>query len=257
MSEPIKISSIIIALNEEANIKRCIESQLEFSDDIVILVDSKTDDNTFKIASSFPKVNCEIVEWEGYAKTKIYALSKTKHDWILWIDADEEVTPELVKELKKFKEESPQFNQYDVARRAYFLGKWIKHSGWYPARVTRLFNKRFVSFSEKEVHEHLVYNGETGHLQNDLNHFTDPSVSHYFAKFNNYTSLAAKELSGKAKKANLNDIIFRPLFIFIKMYILRLGFMDGLHGFVLAVFSSLYVFTKYVKLWELNRADKK
>lgn len=257
MADLIQISSIITARDEETNIRRCIESQLAVVDEIVVLVDSRTKDATLKIASSYPNVNCEVVEWMGYAKTKIYAVLKTKYDWVLWIDADEELTKELIEELKNFKTVKPHYSAYNVARRAFFLGKWIKHSGWYPSRVTRLFNKNVASFEEKEVHEHLNVVGEIGNLNHDLNHYTDPSIEHYFAKFNLYTSLAAKELSEKGKQAGLNDILLRPVFLFFKMYILRLGFLDGLHGLILAVFSTAYVFTKYTKLWELNRAKSK
>lgn len=257
MAENIKISSIIIARDEEANITRCIKSQVNVVDDIVVIVDSRTIDKTQQIASSFQNVNCEIVEWKGYAGTKIYALSKTKYDWVLWIDADEEITSELAEELKQFKQSTLEYNAYDVARRAFFLGKWIKHSGWYPARITRLFNKKYVSFNEKEVHEHLKVEGVVGKLQNDFNHYTDPSIEHYFTKYNSYTLLAAKELFEKGKRATVIDILTRPIFLFCKMYIFRLGFLDGLHGLILAVFSSSYVFTKYCKLWELNRERSK
>lgn len=257
MADKILLSSIIIARDEEINIRRCIQSQLSVVDDIVVLVDSRTKDSTVQIASSYPNVNCESVEWDGYAKTKIHAVSKTKYDWILWIDADEELTPELIEEIKQFKTAKPQYNAYDVARRAFFLGKWIKHSGWYPSRVIRLFNKNVVSFEEKEVHEHLNVDGKAGHLKYDLNHYTDPSIEYYFTKFNIYTSLAAKELNEKGKQAGMNDILLRPLFLFFKMYIFRLGFLDGLHGLILAIFSSAYVFTKYCKLWELKRAKSK
>lgn len=248
-----KISSIIIARNEEANIRRCIESQLGCIDEIILIVDSGTTDNTLEIAKSYAKVYAEMQEWKGYAGSKIYALSKTSNDWILWIDADEEITPELSDELNRFKNSVPAFAAYDLARKAFFLGKWIKHSGWYPGRVTRLFNKNSAGFSEdKGVHEHLVVNGMTGSLKNDLNHYTDPDINHYFLKFNNYTSLAAKDLQAKGRMAKLSDLLVRPLFLFLKMYIFRLGFLDGVHGFILAVFSSCYVFTKYAKLWELN-----
>ena len=257
MVENIKISSIIIARDEETNIARCIKSQINVVDDIVVIIDSRTKDQTMQIASSFQNVNCEIVDWKGYAGTKIYALSKTKYDWVLWIDADEEITPELAEELKQFKQSALEYHAYDAARRAFFLGKWIKHSGWYPARVTRLFNKKYVSFNEKEVHEHLKVEGVVGKLQNDLNHYTDPSIEHYFTKYNSYTSLAAKELFEKGNRATVIDILIRPIFLFCKMYIFRLGFLDGLHGLILAVFSSSYVFTKYCKLWELNRERSK
>lgn len=253
MNEKLKISSIIIARDEEENIRRCVESQTYVVDDIVLLVDSRTTDKTLQIASTYKNVNAEVVTFSGYAQTKNYALSKTKFDWVLWIDADEELTPELKSELSEFKNSSPKYVAYDFARRAFFLGKWIKHSGWYPGRVVRLFNKRHASFNEKAVHEHLIVNGETGHLKHDLNHYTDPTIEHYFKKFNVYTTLAANELNNKGKKAALNDLVFRPVFLFLKMYIFRAGFLDGVHGFVLAIFSSAYVFTKYAKLWELNR----
>jgi glycosyltransferase involved in cell wall biosynthesis len=252
-SEKIKLSSIVIAFNEESNIGRCLNSQLSVFDDVVVIVDSKTTDKTFEIASNFPNVNCELVGWKGFVGSKIHALSKVKHEWVLWIDADEELTPELIDELQQFKSSRPKFNSYDVARRAFFLGKWIKHSGWYPSRVTRLFNKKLITFNEKTVHEHLNIVGEVGHLKNDINHYTDPTIEHYFSKFNTYTSLAAKELFSKNRKAGLIDILIRPVFLFLKMYIFRLGFLDGIHGLILAIFSSAYVFTKYSKLWELNR----
>ncbi|NJD22686.1 MAG: glycosyltransferase family 2 protein [Melioribacter sp.] len=257
MDENTKISSIIIARDEETNIHRCIKSQINVVDDIVVIVDSRTIDKTIQIASTFQNVNCEIVEWKGFAQTKIYALSKTKYDWVLWIDADEEITPGLAEELKQFKQSLNRYDAYDVARRAFFLGKWIKHSGWYPARVTRLFNKQQISFNEKEVHEHLKVEGTVGKLKNDLNHYTGPSIEHYFIKYNTYTSLAAKELFEKGKKATVIDILLRPIFLFCKMYIFRLGFLDGLQGLILAAFSSSYVFTKYCKLWELNRERSK
>ncbi len=252
-----KLSSIIIAKDEEINIKRCIESQVGVIDDLVVIVDSSTTDKTFEIAASFENVNAEIVEWKGYGAAKNYALSKTKYNWVLWIDADEELTVELKKELQEFKKNEPQFNSYQIARRAFFLGRWIKHSGWYPSRVTRLFNKNYVSFNTKAVHENLIASGESGLLKKDLNHYTDPSINHYFKKFNTYTTLAAEDLHSIGKRASLADIIIRPVFLFLKMYIFKRGFLDGLHGFILAVFSSTYVFTKYCKLWELNRTDKK
>jgi glycosyltransferase involved in cell wall biosynthesis len=252
-----KLSSIIIAKDEESNIERCVKSQIGVVDDIVVLVDSRTSDKTFEIATSFENVYAEKVEWKGYGATKNYAISKTKNDWVLWIDADEEITDELKNELLQFKNTAPEFNSYEVARRAFFLGKWIKHSGWYPSRVVRLFNKKFAEFNEKSVHENLIAQGKHGILQHDLNHYTDPSIHHYFNKFNNYTTLAAKDLHAKGKRASISDIIIRPVFLFLKMYIFKLGFLDGLHGLILAVFSSVYVFTKYSKLWELNRTDKK
>lgn len=251
-----RLSSIIIAKDEEHNIKRCLESLIDVIDDIVIIIDSRTTDNTFKLVSEYPKINCEVIDWRGYADTKNYALSKTQYDWVLWIDADEELTEDLKSELILFKKSNPEHFAYSIARRAYFLGRWIKHSGWYPSRVVRLFNKKSALFNNKAVHEGLDVKGSIGMLKNDLNHYTDPTIKHYFIKFNNYTTLAANELFNNGKKSSLSDFLIRPLFIFLKMYIFRLGFLDGLHGLILALFSSFYVFTKYSKLWELNRNKK-
>jgi glycosyltransferase involved in cell wall biosynthesis len=252
----IKISSIIIARDEEENIRRCIESQLECIDEILIFVDDRTEDKTYEITKSYPGVKSSLIKWEGYAKTKQTALLSTSNNWVFWIDADEALTKELKVELLEFKKTVPQFNSWSLPRKANFLGKWIKHSGWYPGRVVRIFNKNTATFNFNAVHEHLLTTGESGELINDLEHYTDPTVSHYFVKFNNYTSLAAKDLIKKGKKFHFSDLFLRPAVIFIKMYFIKLGFMDGIQGFMLAAFSSAYVFTKYSKFWELSRREK-
>lgn len=250
------LSSIIIAKNEEVNIQRCIESQLQCIDDIVVIVDSNSTDKTLEIVKEYDRVKYEISDWKGYAATKQFALTLVKNDWVLWIDADEEITQELSEELNSFKNSKPKEKAFSLARRAFFLGKWIKHSGWYPGRVVRLFNKNFAQFSNKDVHEFVEVSGETGKLNRDLNHYTDPNIFHYFEKFNKYTTLAAEELNGSNKTAGFNDLLLRPVFLFIKMYFLRRGFLDGIHGFILAIFSSTYVFVKYLKLWEIQNKKK-
>jgi len=221
-----------------------------------LLVDKTTTDKTVEIASRYEKVKIELVEWQGYAATKSEALALTTGDWILWIDADEALSAELCKEIKNFREKPrSDFVAYKIARRAFFLGKWIKHSGWYPGYVVRFFKKGEATFNANAVHEGLVVKGKIGTLQNDIYHFTDPTISHYFRKFNEYTSLAAKQLFAESRRFKVSDVLLRPPFLFFKMFILRKGFLDGLHGFVLAVFSSLYVFTKYLKLWELEKNE--
>ncbi len=251
-----KLSSIIIAKNEETNIQLCIESQLKCIDDIVIIVDSESTDGTLEIIKKYEQVNFEITDWKGYSGTKQFALTLVKNNWVLWIDSDEEITNELSEELIRFKNTDPSEKAFSLARRAFFLGKWIKHSGWYPGRVVRLFNKNFAQFSNKEVHEFIEVNGEIGKLENDINHYTDPNIFHYFEKFNKYTTLAADELSIKNKKAGLLDILIRPTLLFTKMYVVRRGFLDGIHGFILAMFSATYVFVKYLKIWEIQKTKK-
>ena len=248
-----KISSIIIAKNEEENIGRCIESQLDCIDEIIVLVDITTTDRTFEIAKSYPSVKVQAVNWMGYSRTKEYGVSIASNDWIFWIDADEALTKELSREMLLFKKAVPEFSAYSIPRKAYFLGKWIKHSGWYPGRVTRIFDKNKVSFSDNDVHEHLIVNGLTGKLKSDIEHYTDPTIRHYFEKFNQYTTLAAEEMIKQKKAFKLSDLIIRPIFIFKKMYLFKLGFLDGIQGFILAIFSAAYVFTKYCKFWELKK----
>lgn len=250
-----KLSSIIIAKNEENNIDKCLQSQIGFIDEIIVIVDEESSDKTDELVKSFPEVRHYKLKWQGYSKTKQHAVSLTTNDWVLWIDADEVLTCGLQQELIEFKENADKFKAYSVKRKSYFLGKWIKHSGWYPGRVTRLFNKNFVSLSENDVHEHLIVKGEKGELKNDLEHYTDPTIYHYFNKFNNYTTLAAEEMFRQQKTFSLSDITIRPIGIFIKMYLLKAGFLDGIQGFILAIFSSAYVFTKYCKLWELKRKE--
>ncbi|MDP2302163.1 MAG: glycosyltransferase family 2 protein [Ignavibacteria bacterium] len=248
----IKISSLIIAKNEEANIKRCIESQLNCIDEIFILLDDSTSDSSEEIIKTYPQVRYEKIKWLGYSETKSYGLTKLSHNWVLWLDADEELTPELQKDILDFKNSTPEFSAYSMPRRAFFLGKWIKHCGWYPGRVVRLFDKEKSVFSTNDVHERLNVNGAVGELKTDINHYTDPSIEHYYDKFNRYTSLAAKDAFKKKSKVSLADLLLRPIFIFVKMYIIRKGFLDGRHGFILSVFSANYVFTKYAKIWEAS-----
>ena len=252
----INLSSIIIAKNEESNIRRCIESQRGCIDEIIVLVDDSTTDKTFEIAKSYKGVKAHRVIWQGYSATKKMGISMSSNEWIFWIDADEEITPELSDELVKFKESVPAFIAYSIPRKAYFLGKWIKHSGWYPGRVIRLFNKTRVKFNKKAVHEQLEFTGLAGKFHSNLIHYTDPTIHHYFEKYNVYTSLAAQELLNRGKKSSIFHILLRPIGIFIKMYLLKAGFLDGIRGFILAVFSSSYVFTKYCKLWELEKNKK-
>jgi glycosyltransferase involved in cell wall biosynthesis len=252
----IKISSIVIAKNEEANIRRCIESQRGCIDEIILLVDENSNDRTYEIATSYLNVKALKVKWKGYSETKKDAISLTTNNWVLWIDADEAITRELKEEIIQLKITTPSYVAYSIPRKAKFLGKWINHGGWYPGRVIRIFNKNFVSFNSQKVHEDLQVKGEIGQLNCDIEHYTDPSVTHYFMKFNNYTTLAADDLKDRGRVFHLSDLLIRPIAIFIKMYFIKFGFLDGIEGFILAIFSAAYVFTKYSKFWELTRKEQ-
>lgn len=241
------VSVIVITKNEAHNIEACLDS-IRWADEIII-VDAESLDQTIEIAKKFTgKIYAR--PWMGFAAAKQFAVEQTRNEWVLWLDADERVPPELAEEIRQVLTSHPDAAAFTVARRAYFLDRWIKHSGWYPGRVARLFRKGKARFNSATVHEGLEIDGSIGQLKNDLLHFTDPNIYHYFAKYNRYTTLAATESFEKKKRAHLSDLLIRPMWQFVRMYVIRLGFLDGMQGFLLALFSSSYVFTKYAKLRE-------
>ncbi len=249
-----KLSVITLALNEAHNIVDCLES-VKWAEEIIV-VDSGSTDNTVEIAKRYT-THVLTVEWKGYGATKNFALERASGEWILWLDADERVPEELAAEIQAvLRSDDGSVNGYSVPRRAFFLGRWIKHCGWYPGRVTRIFRRTKSRFTESNVHEQISVEGKVGELKNDLVHFTDPDLRHYFSKFNRYTSLAAKDVHAAGKRFSLYDILVRPPFMFFKMYILKRGFLDGVQGFILCIVSSAYVFTKYAKLWEIENQKR-
>ncbi|MFH1313153.1 MAG: glycosyltransferase family 2 protein [Candidatus Eisenbacteria bacterium] len=242
-----RISAIVITHNEEANIEECLRS-VAWADEIVV-VDAMSTDRTFEIAAGFTDRVLR-KPWEGYAAARRHAIAAAGSEWILSLDADERVTPELRAEIEAHLA-APDADGYLIPRKAYFLGRWIRHCGWYPGHVIRLFRKDRARVTEKMVHEGIRVDGRVGTLNNHILHYTYRTAEAYFDRFNRYTSLAAKESHLKGKKAGLADILLRPPSQFLKMYIIKLGLLDGLQGFILCVFSACYVFTKYVKLWGL------
>lgn len=246
-----KLSVITLAYNEEHNIAQCLAT-VRWADEIIV-IDSGSTDRTGELARQFTDKVLN-VEWRGYGATKNFALERATGDWILWLDADERVPEELAAEMQSvLRSNDGSIAGYRVARRAYFLGRWIKHCGWYPGRVTRLFRKSKARFTESNVHEQIIVDGRIAELKNDLLHYTDPNLQHYFQKFNRYTSLAAADLQAAGKTFSVLDLLLRPAFLFFKMYVLKRGFLDGIQGFILCVVSAAYVFTKYAKLWELQK----
>lgn len=243
------VSVIVITRNEERNIRECLASA-RWADEIVV-VDSGSTDGTVAAAREFtPKVLER--SWEGYAESKNVALGQVRNPWVFWLDADERITPELAQEIEMTVSGSPAHAAFTVPRKAYFLGRWIRHAGWYPGRVVRLFRKDRAGFSADRVHERLIVNGSIGALRSDLLHFTDPTLEHYFAKFNRYTGLAAEDLAATGRRPSVFRMITNPLWTFLRMYVVRRGFLDGIPGLILCVLSAGYVFTKYAKFWELK-----
>ena len=245
--EKFMISALIITKNEEKNIARCLES-LKWADEIIIL-DSQSKDKTVEISKRYTD-KIFSVEWHGYAKTKNLGKDIAKGEWILWVDADEEVTPALAEEIKSSLKQAKVISGFYVPRKSQFLGRWIKHCGWYPDYVLRLFKKNEGRFDEtKKVHEGVIIRGNVAYFKNVLLHRPYSDLGNYFNKFNRYTSLSANELQDKNRKTRWYHLFIYPIIVFFKKYILKLGILDSREGFILCMFTAFYVFTKYTKLW--------
>ncbi len=248
------VSVIVITKNEERNIRECLTT-VGWAKELVV-VDAGSEDQTVAIAKEFtPHVH--VRPWDGYGAAKNFALACCTSEWILWLDADERVTPDLQTEIATALNSVPEdVAGFTVPRLANFLGTWIRHCGWYPGRVTRLFRRSAGRFSEERVHERLLLSGKTLALRSDLLHYTDRDLAHYFDKYNRYTSLAAEELQERGVRFGATATVLRTLWTFMRMYVIRGGFLDGTAGLILCVSSASYVFTKYAKLWERQHQQR-
>jgi len=230
-----RLSVVIITRNEEANLGRCIES-VKFADEIIV-VDSHSEDRTVEIAGQLG-AKVFTVDWTGYGPAKQYAAIQASGDWILSIDADEALSPNLADEIRGIVESSPPINGYDMPRLTNFLGRWIHHCGWYPDRVLRLFRRGRGRFTNATVHEALIVDGPIGHCLGNLHHFSYPTLELYFEKFNRYTTMGAEQAFGRGERTSLFDLTFRPAAAFVKHYISKAGFLDGVEGLIISILSS-------------------
>lgn len=246
-----KLSVAIITLNEEAVIRRTLDS-VKWADEIVV-VDSGSTDKTVEICREYTD-RVIYQEWPGFAKQKNSAIDRTSGDWVLSLDADEPVEPELGKEIRSIISSSSALDGYYLPRKTFFLGKQVKYGGWYPDYNLRLFRKSKGRFEERAVHEAVKVAGKLGRTQHSILHYAYPDLSSYMSSINKYSSLAvavmAEQNSISKFKTGWLNILGRPVFTFLLKYIFRLGFLDGKRGLVLNLFHSYYVFSKYAKAWE-------
>jgi glycosyltransferase involved in cell wall biosynthesis len=248
-----EISAIIITYNEEKNIRRCLSS-LDWADEIVV-IDSGSEDGTVSLAKGYTsKVFTQ--EWLGFARQKEFARKLGSFEWILNVDADEVVTPELAQEIRKKIDASPEIDGYWIRRRSKFLGRWIEHA-WQPDWVLRLFRKEKGTYGEKEVHEGVILEGKTARLKEMIEHYPFESLTHNLKKLDHYTTLSASQIMQKGKSGILPKLIFSPILGFFKTYFLKQGFRDGTPGLILSGIHSFYVFIKYAKYWELKNNRKR
>src|SRR6266487_2477696 len=240
----IKISATIITFNEERNIARAIES-LRCCDEIIV-VDSGSNDRTIELATN---LGARVVDnpWSGYASQKNFASEQAANDWILSIDADESVSEALEGEIWHIKKNGAEFDAYTVPRLAQYLGRWILHSGWYPDRKVRLFNRRRARWSGDYVHESVQVNGRVGHLKSNLLHFTCSSLSEHLKTMDQYTTLAAEQIVAQKRPIGLRHLLVQPVWTFIQTYFFKRGYLDGTEGLAIAYMAAMYNFVKYAK----------
>ncbi|HPG37902.1 MAG TPA: glycosyltransferase family 2 protein [bacterium] len=245
-----EISIIIITQNEAGHIRDCLSS-ISWADEIIV-VDGGSSDDTLAICREF---NATIYEnpWPGFAAQKQYALDRATKPWVMSIDSDERVTESLKQEIQTLLQSpDPDIAGYSIPRLSSFLGKPIRHGGWYPGYQMRLFQKSKTRVSQSRVHEGFIVEGQCGRLRNDLLHFTHVTIEASLSRMNRYSSLEAQdrfEHNGN-RRIHWYDITLHSLSAFWRQYVTLQGFRDGMHGFILATVTAMVKSALYMKLWE-------
>lgn len=244
------LSVTVITKNEAENIEACLRS-VRFADQIVVL-DSGSTDDTIQIARSMGAEVSLSPDWQGFGIQKNRALALANSDWVLSLDADERVTPELQAEIRATLE-APAFDVYSFPRLSSYCGRYMRHSGWYPDRVTRLFRRHAAQFSDDLVHEKIMTSSKVGQLRSPLRHESFRSFEAVLDKANRYSTAGAQILLNRGKSASLGTALGHGLWTFIRTYFLRLGFLDGRMGLVLAISNAEGTYYRYLKLWLLHQ----
>ncbi len=253
MESEVPLSVAIITKDEADNLAGCLQS-VDFAGQIVV-VDGGSSDDTAAIAASF---GCEVFqeEWRGFGPQKQLAVDRCRHAWVLILDADERLPRETAEAIKEIVCNSPIAAGYSFPRKNYFQGRWIRHAGWWPDRVVRLFRKERGRLSTALVHEGLEIDGRVIPLVLPLEHFTESRLGAVLKKIDHYSTLGAQEAFLSGKKATVWGAACRACLTFFQGYILRLGFLDGPQGFTLAITDAVNKFFKYAKLAELHKRGR-
>jgi len=253
-SNLLPLSVVIVTQNEEKNIREALQSIRDASE--IIVIDAFSTDRTADICREYTD-NIHQKEWQGYALQKRSGIELATQKWVFILDSDERFTEALWNEIRELINRDQGYSGYYVPRKNFFLGKWVRHGGWWPDHTLRLFLKDKALMEERKVHEKVVVNGKAGYLRNHLEHYTYRTVSDYMKKMETYSTLSAEEMKAHGKSSGLIKMSFHPMFTFFKMFFLRAGFLDGIHGVILAVLYSHYAFLKYLKLWELSHEPER
>lgn len=247
------LSAVIIARNAAAILEPCLDS-LAFADEVVV-VDSASSDGTVELAV---RKGARVVqkEWLGFGRQKQFAVEQASHDWVLCLDADERVSPQLAQSIRSALA-APVSPVYRMARRNRFLGRWLSHGEGYPDWSPRLFNRLNARWSDDLVHEKVLFAVTPGTLQGDLMHESAEDLSTYLERQNRYTTLAARQAFEEGRSVSLVHLLLSPVVRFIKFYLMRLGFLDGLPGLLHISIGCMNSYIKYMKLIELRQSEKK
>lgn len=251
--EKIPVSVYVLTTDNRRTIERCLKS-LSWAKELVV-VDSFSQDGTYEICKQYTdKVYRK--NWTGHRDQYQYAADLTTQDWVMFVDADEEIPSELAEEIRtEWKGRAKEFDGYFVYRRTYYLGRWIRYGGWYPDGEIRLYRKEKGRW-EGGLHAKLVVDGKIGILKNQYLHYTYGNISDQIQTIDRYSNVAARDLFEGGEKFCLSKLLFHPPFRFVKEYLLKLGFRDGLPGLIIIVSTMFYVFMKYAKFWELTISKK-
>lgn len=248
------LSACIIVRNEEHNIRDCLES-VRWVDEIVV-VDAFSEDRTVSICQEYTDRVLQRA-WTGFYDQVCFAVESCRSQWVLYIEADERLSPALIEEIQReFSVDPVPWEGFSLTRLTYFLGRWIRHGTWYPDRLNRIFRKERFGLGGAEPHLQMRVNGRVKRLRGDLLHYTGRDLSWFLRKMDHYTASVARTKKKKGKEFRWWDLMVRPPVRFMKSYFLKAGFLDGKQGFVIAVLSAFYVFTKYLKLWELEQQEE-
>jgi glycosyltransferase involved in cell wall biosynthesis len=246
-----KVSAIVVCYNEQENIERCLKSLL-WADEIIV-VDSFSTDRTVELCKKYTKRIYQR-EWPGFIQQKSYAVSLAQYEWVFSLDSDEVVTEKLRDEiLTRLSADKDKINGYYVKRHSFYLGRWINHGGWFPDYKLRLFKKKAVICGGEDPHDKYFVTGKSAKLIGEIEHYTYKNISDQLSTIDRFSEISAEGLSRKGSRFVLVKMLFKPPVKFIETYVYKLGFIDGLAGFIIAILSSYYIFVKYAKLWEKRK----
>jgi glycosyltransferase involved in cell wall biosynthesis len=246
------LSVILITRNEEVNLADCLRS-LEGVAQQIVVVDTDSTDRTLEIAQNYGAVIAQPADWPGFGPQKNRALDLATGDWILSLDADERLTPALRSEILTAIQHSAQVDCFAIPRLSWYCGRFIRHSGWSPDYVDRLFRRGTARFSNDLVHERLIPNGQVAKLENPMLHFSFMNYSQVLQKLDRYSTASAEQAFAKGRTSSPLKAVLHGVWAFIRTYFLRAGFLDGPQGFALAISNGHGTYYRYLKLWQLHQ----